>query len=302
MPHIHKHYDFVVSAFIVHQNKVLLVHHKQANAWLPVGGHIELDEDPEQALYREIQEESGIKADDLILLYSEKPADTKRTKYLVTPNALDVHKINKTHKHIGLTYFLHSKTNQISLAANEHNDIRWFKQSELQSKQFAIYPEVQKYCSDALNLFKTNKANFKTITLCSSVSFYKHVLEIEAKLQDLGFRTLTPVDAQQMQDNSDFDTLSHKKWYKTGDYSKKTEFITSHFKKIEKADAVLIINDKKHGLNGYLGGNVLMEMTLAFYLKIPIYILNPIDEKLALKEEVYGLEPTIINNQLELIR
>ena len=56
MPHIHDLYDFVVSAFIVHKGKVLLIYHKRYHEWLPIGGHIELDEDPQEALYREIKE------------------------------------------------------------------------------------------------------------------------------------------------------------------------------------------------------------------------------------------------------
>ncbi|MBP9865972.1 MAG: NUDIX domain-containing protein, partial [Candidatus Omnitrophica bacterium] len=54
-PHIHAQFDFVVSVFIIHKGRVLLVHHKSYDEWLPIGGHIEMDEDPEQALYREIK-------------------------------------------------------------------------------------------------------------------------------------------------------------------------------------------------------------------------------------------------------
>lgn len=60
MPHIHERYDFVVNAFIVFNNKVLLVHHPKYDKWLPMGGHVELDEDPEEALFREIEEETGL--------------------------------------------------------------------------------------------------------------------------------------------------------------------------------------------------------------------------------------------------
>jgi ADP-ribose pyrophosphatase YjhB (NUDIX family) len=60
MPHIHEKIDFTVSLFIVEGEKVLLVHHKKLDRWLPIGGHIELDEDPEQAAYREAKEECGL--------------------------------------------------------------------------------------------------------------------------------------------------------------------------------------------------------------------------------------------------
>ena len=47
MPHIHEKIDFTVSLFIVQDGKVLVIHHKKLGQWLPIGGHIELDEDPE---------------------------------------------------------------------------------------------------------------------------------------------------------------------------------------------------------------------------------------------------------------
>ena len=53
MPHIHDKIDFTVAIFVVQQAKVLLVHHRALNKWLPLGGHIELDEDPEQAALRD---------------------------------------------------------------------------------------------------------------------------------------------------------------------------------------------------------------------------------------------------------
>ena len=50
MPHIHALYDFVITVFIVHEDKVLLVNHPKYDKWIPMGGHIELNEDPETAL------------------------------------------------------------------------------------------------------------------------------------------------------------------------------------------------------------------------------------------------------------
>src|SRR5687767_9813032 len=56
MAHIHEKIDFTVAVFIVQDARVLLVHHRKLNKWLPIGGHIELEEDPEQAALREAQE------------------------------------------------------------------------------------------------------------------------------------------------------------------------------------------------------------------------------------------------------
>ena len=60
-PHIHEKIDFTVSIFIAQDQKVLFVFAiKQLQRWLPIGGHIELDEHPEQAAIREAKEESGL--------------------------------------------------------------------------------------------------------------------------------------------------------------------------------------------------------------------------------------------------
>ena len=53
MAHIHEKIDFTVAIFVVQDGKLLLIHHRALNKWLPLGGHIELDEDPEQAALRE---------------------------------------------------------------------------------------------------------------------------------------------------------------------------------------------------------------------------------------------------------
>jgi ADP-ribose pyrophosphatase YjhB (NUDIX family) len=60
MPHIHEKIDFVSDVFIVNNNSVLLRKHDKYKIWLPPGGHVELDEDMEEAALREVQEEVGL--------------------------------------------------------------------------------------------------------------------------------------------------------------------------------------------------------------------------------------------------
>src|SRR5262249_52059212 len=60
MAHIHEKIDFTSEVFIVHDNKVLLRFHDKYDIWLSVGGHIEQDEDPNEAAVREVKEEVGL--------------------------------------------------------------------------------------------------------------------------------------------------------------------------------------------------------------------------------------------------
>ena len=147
MPHIHKKYDFVVNAFIVCDGQILLVNHPRYHQWLSVGGHVELDEDPEIALYREIAEETGLRAVEIL---GNKPTiRSPGTKFLLMPNYLDVHEANPPHKHICLNYFVRTKSKKIVLS-HEHSEAKWFSLSELEEKQYNLSPVIVFYAQEAL--------------------------------------------------------------------------------------------------------------------------------------------------------
>ena len=150
MPHIHELFDWVVTVFIVRDGKVLLIKHRKLGKWLPVGGYIELDEDPEQALFREVKEECGLEIE---LIGSTKPSvKGEGFKPLPSPVFLDVHDISSTHKHIGLTYFARAKSADAKLAEAEHHAIRWFSREDLRDPKYGIMPGILFYAESALKM------------------------------------------------------------------------------------------------------------------------------------------------------
>lgn len=148
MPHIHEKYDFIVTVFIVYGGKVLLVNHPRYNKWIPMGGHIELDEDPEEALFREIKEETGL---EVTILSERPPVASPGTKFLLTPSYLDVHEANAPHKHISLTYFAKAKTDAYILST-EHDAIKWFSTEELEDSIYDLTPSVRFYATEAIRM------------------------------------------------------------------------------------------------------------------------------------------------------
>ena len=142
----------------------------------------------------------------------------------------------------------------------------------------------------------------KIITICCSASFYKQLFEIERKLKDLGFKVKIPLTANKMKKKNDFKVKNYKTWFRNpSDYKIKTKLMKHHFKKVIDGDAILVLNYKKKGIEGYIGGNVLMEMAVAFQNKKPIYILNPISDNLNIKEEVFGLQPNFLKGNINKI-
>ena len=163
MAHIHEKIDFTVAIFVVHDGKVLLIHHRKLDKWLPLGGHIELDEDPEQAALREAKEESGL---DVELLGERPPTTGPGTRALIAPRFLDIHRITDTHEHIGMIYWArlknvarashpfvsetHGQDARATLAAAEHHDIRWCSAADLDKLQPPMSAAVKWYCRSAI--------------------------------------------------------------------------------------------------------------------------------------------------------
>lgn len=142
----------------------------------------------------------------------------------------------------------------------------------------------------------------KTITICSSASFYREVLEIEKQIKKLGYKVEVPQTAKKMEKNNNFNVDYYKTWFKNKeDYKKKTKLMNDHFKKVVEGDAILVVNNEKNGIKGYIGGNALMEMTLAHYFKKKIFIWNDIANGSSFEEEIKGLNPVFIHQDLSKI-
>ena len=140
----------------------------------------------------------------------------------------------------------------------------------------------------------------KTIVICSSASFYREVIDISKKLGKIGYKVLLPLTAGKMERSGDFRIETYKTWFADKDNYKRKTFLTKHhFKKIEKGDAVLVLNYEKNGRPGYIGGAVLAEMAVGLHFGKKIFILNDIDESVSYKEEILGMLPVFLDGRIE---
>lgn len=139
-----------------------------------------------------------------------------------------------------------------------------------------------------------------TITICSSAAFYEQAGFLQDQLNGLGFEVVLPATAVRMKESGDYDVSHYKTWFaNTNDYHKKAELMRTHFSEIEKGDAILVLNYEKHGIQNYIGGNVLMEMSLAFWLNKPIFILNDVPKESPFEEEIRGMGPELLRGSVQ---
>lgn len=151
------------------------------------------------------------------------------------------------------------------------------------------------------------------ITICGSIGFYKEMESARDELIKLGHEVKIPELAleaseeygggkkvyfgQYIEQNGGIDAFpaGHEIW------NLKENAINDHFEKIEWCEAVLIINNEKRGVTGYIGGNTLIEIGLAFYLKKKIYILNHVSAELSYKQEIMGMKPVMLEGDFKRI-
>lgn len=139
----------------------------------------------------------------------------------------------------------------------------------------------------------------KTITICSSANFYKQAVAAQTFLIEHGYKAIVPHTAELMKKSGNYDAAHYRTWLKDETkYDRKSWLMRGHLAEVEKADAILVINETKHGIKNYIGGNVLIEMALAFYFYKPIFILNDIPKESSFLEEIIGMEPIKLNGDM----
>jgi len=149
------------------------------------------------------------------------------------------------------------------------------------------------------------------ITICASIKFWPEILDVKKQLENLDHEVMIPPHEVPNKDGEMIPVEEYfrirKKMVEKGEnidwvWDRKNQAINWHFAKVNKADAILVLNFTKNDITNYIGGNTLMEMGVACWLKKPIYLYNSIPEGVSYYEEIKGMQPIIINQDLNLIK
>lgn len=137
-----------------------------------------------------------------------------------------------------------------------------------------------------------------TIAICGSMKFHNQMREVKKTLEEMGHIALVPKSIELM------DTIGYV--HPTRDEARiqakiQHDFIREHFRKIEQADAILVLNYDKKGIKNYIGGNTFLEIGLAFWLNKKIYLMNPVPQMDYLTE-MHAMKPVVLSGNLRKIQ
>jgi len=143
--------DLVIGGFLIHNNKVLLIHHKKLNLWLPPGGHIDENEVPDDALMREFKEEVSLDIE--IIHQNNLPVVDQVKRQLAIPFHVNIHNVGD-HDHCCFFYLCKLKdSSEVLINKSEILDYKWFSVEEL--NQDIISADVRNIALKGFN--KINK-------------------------------------------------------------------------------------------------------------------------------------------------
>ena len=115
---------FTVTGFLSQHGRTAL-HWHRLGMWLPPGGHIEANEDPLQAVLREVREETGMTAQ---VVPTQPPFPHAHPPQLPPPVTIGVYDIDDPghrHQHIDLVYFTAPTTEERDPALPTDPGLGW---------------------------------------------------------------------------------------------------------------------------------------------------------------------------------
>lgn len=136
---------FTASGVVINSGRVLLVRHAALGTWLFPGGHLEADEDPAQALHREIREEVGLEIEIISAPRRRHPG----VATLAAPFTILVEDIPgaSAHQHIDMVYVCQARHDSVIIQPAELSAYQWARPDEVAS--FPSPPQIPGVAADA---------------------------------------------------------------------------------------------------------------------------------------------------------
>ncbi len=139
---------WVTTIYLVMDDKILLTWNKNLQTWIPVGGHIDPGEDPEEAIKREVAEEIGCSFE---FLKTTKYEENGKLKILGL-HRFQIEEVHHHNKHMNFVFFgkvLYFDNNKDK--TDEDEKLKWFSEEDLNNEKIIMLDGVRKNALEAIH-------------------------------------------------------------------------------------------------------------------------------------------------------
>lgn len=121
------------------------------------------------------------------------------------------------------------------------------------------------------------------------------MIEVRKKLEEMGHTVLMPIKVPGVdywaEDNSS--RVNAKR---------SLGLIGEHMNKIDKSDAILVVNITKKDIDNYIGANTFAEISFAHYKGKKIFVLNSLPNQPYIKDEIEAVDAIVLNGDIDKVR
>lgn len=139
---VERHFNVTVYIADSATKNFLMIRHRKLRKWLPPGGHIDLNEIPDEAAKREVREETGLNVDLYGEIFPEKSGLIR--PYGIQRNIIELNK----HEHLDLIYLALVARAGCDVKQNfqETEGIRWYGIEDIERPEFDSFDATKQWC------------------------------------------------------------------------------------------------------------------------------------------------------------
>jgi len=166
---------WVTTIYLVNSNKeVLLTWNKNLQNWIPIGGHIEPGETAEDAIIREVAEETGFDFEFL----NKSEIETEGRVRVLKPLRIQTEEVPHHNHHMNIVFIGRcAKYSKDVTKTDEEEKLKWFSLSDLENEKSTILENVYKNSIEAIKLTSENVKEEKE----ESLKQYQKLCKLTAK-------------------------------------------------------------------------------------------------------------------------